>query len=149
MSDTSDRAPTAGEISVGDVGPKLIVEGLKRKDFVKYAGASGDFNRLHYDEPYAKENGNESVFSQGMLTAGYVARMVTDWFGLNRISTFSVRFQSPVWPGDTITITGDVTEVAETDDGEAVTAELIASNQDDEAVITGSVTATLPAEGTL
>ena len=146
MSDGPNRGPTAGAFAEGEAGPELVVEDLEREDFVKYAGASGDFNPLHYDDPYAKETGNESVFGQGMLTAGHVARMVTDWFGLDRVSGFTIRFQAPVWPGDTITVTGEVTEVVEIDDGETVTADLIASNQDDEAVITGSVTATLPAE---
>jgi acyl dehydratase len=145
MSDEYDKSATAGAFNVGDAGPELVVEDLERKDFVKYAGASGDFNPLHYDEPYAKATGNESVFGQGMLTAGYVARMVTDWVGLNRVSNFSVRFQTPVWPGDTITVTGEVTDVVKTDDGETVTADLVASNQDNETVVTGTFTATLPA----
>ncbi|MCY4729948.1 hypothetical protein KY092_05165 [Natronomonas gomsonensis] len=146
MSDASQRSPTAADLAVGDAGPELVIENLERKDFVKYAGASGDFNPLHYDEPYAKANGNDSVFGQGMLTAGYVARMVTNWFGIDRISNFSVRFQARVWPGDTITITGEVTDVTETDDGATITADLVATNQNGDAVITGSVTTDLPAE---
>lgn len=146
MSDADERTLTAQTVAVGDAGPELVVEDLERKDFVKYAGASGDFNPLHYDEPYARESGNESVFGQGMLTAGYVARMVTDWFGLDRITTFSVRFQAQVWPGDTITVTGEVTEVTETDNRAVVSADLVALNQADDAVITGSVTANLPPE---
>ena len=143
MSDASSGTPTAADLAVGDTGPELVVEDLERKDFVKYAGASGDFNPLHYDEPYAKATGNDSVFGQGMLTGGYVARMVTDWFGLNSISNFSIRFQARVWPGDTITVTGEVTDVTETDDGTIVAADLVATNQEDEAVVTGSAAANL------
>lgn len=71
-----------GDVAIGDTGPEVVVEGLKRENSVRYAGASGDFNPIHYDEPYAKEAGNDSVFAQGTLTARFVAHMLSNWFGL-------------------------------------------------------------------
>ncbi|MEF8906584.1 MAG: MaoC family dehydratase N-terminal domain-containing protein, partial [Haloarculaceae archaeon] len=79
---TGEPVRTAGEVAAGDAGPKLTVEDIQRPDFVKYAGASGDFNPVHYSEPYAHATGSRSVFGQGMLTAGYAAHFVADWFGL-------------------------------------------------------------------
>lgn len=146
MTDGRPESLTAADLSIGDTVPELVVEEVEREDFVKYAGASGDFNPLHYDEPYAIENGNESVFGQGMLTAGYVTRIVTDWLGLSAVTNLNVRFQARVWPGDTLTITGEVTDVTPSNDGTVVSADLVATNQDDDTVITGSITADLPSQ---
>lgn len=141
MSDAYDSPLHAGDVTVGDTGPAVVVEELERADFVKYAGASGDFNPIHYDEPYAKRQGHPSVFGQGMLTAGVAAHAAADWFGLAAIDRFRTRFTAQVWPGDTITATGEVTAVR---DESVVEADIVVRNQDDEAVLTGSVVATLP-----
>lgn len=137
---TDNPNPTAATLEVGDQGPELVVEDVERRDFVKYAGASGDFNPIHYDDPYAREAGNESVFGQGMLTAGYAATMASNWFGIGNVTRFSVRFQARLWPGDTVTATGEVTEI---DPDGMVTAEVVVANQDDEALVTGEVEADL------
>lgn len=46
----SDLPATSTDFKIGDKGPELVAN-LKREDFVRYAGASGDFNPIHYDEP--------------------------------------------------------------------------------------------------
>ncbi len=135
----------AGDVSAGDTGPEVVVEDLTRQDFVRYAGASGDFNPIHYDEPFATGAGNPSVFGQGMLTAGFAATQVTDWFGLDRIEAFSTRFQSRVFPGDTVRATGEVVGIEEADDGShVVEVDLVVTVADGEAVVTGSARARLP-----
>lgn len=143
MTGASERPPHADDIDVGDAGPELVVEDIDREDFVRYAGASGDFNPLHYDEQFARDAGNEGVFAHGMLTAGYVARLVTDWFGLGQIQTFDVRFRTRVWPGETLTITTEVTEKKEYEDATIVHTDIIVQNQADETVLTGSASAAL------
>ncbi len=129
------------EVEVGDTGPTVVVKDLERKHFVKYAGASGDFNPIHYDEPYARATGNESVFGQGMFTAGVASRVVTDWFELESIESFGVRFRSQVFPGDSIVGTGEIVD-DESDDGR-VEVDLEATNQRGETLLTGSATASL------
>lgn len=143
MTGTSERSPDAEDIDVGDAGPELVVEDIDREDFVRYAGASGDFNPLHYDEQFARDAGNEGVFAHGMLTAGYVARLVTAWFGLAQIQTFNVRFRDRVWPGDTLTITTEVTEKKQDEDATIVDVDILVQNQADETVLTGVVSAGL------
>lgn len=145
MTDSPGWTPTATDIVVGDTGPGVVVEDIERADFVKYAGASGDFNPIHYDEPYAKAAGNPSVFGQGMLTAGYAASMVSDWFGVGNVMRFKVRFRAQLWPGDTVTVAGEVTDIDAHDDGATVTADVVVTNQDDERLITGEVEADLQA----
>lgn len=134
-----DPVQSTDDVSVGDSGPTVIVEGLVPQDFVQYAGASGDFNPIHYDEPYARALGNDGVFGQGMLTAGYAGHFVSDWFGLDAVRRFRSRFTARVWPGDTLTVSGEVTGV----DSPEVTAELSVTRQTGETVLLGDVTAKL------
>ena len=154
--DSDTASPTAGfesaaedgpavtsldELAVGDTGPTIVVEDVTRQQFVKYAGASGDFNPIHYDEPYARAAGNESVFGQGMFTAGIASRVVTDWVGLESVSAFDVRFQSPVVPGETITASGELVD-SHPDDG-VVEIALEATTQHGRTLLTGTATASV------
>ena len=83
-----------------------MVEDLKRTQIVQYAGASGDYNPLHTDEMFTTEvAGYPSVFAHGMLTMGMTGRMVTDWFGVEALKNYGVRFVKQVFPGDTLTAT--------------------------------------------
>ena len=139
------RTPLTGDrVALGDEASPVVVKNLERRDFVKYAGASGDFNPIHYDEPYATAAGNESVFAQGMLTAGFAAHAVADWLGLANVRTYTVRFQARVFPGDTVTASGVVTDVERTDETTVVVADLAVTNQDGTEVLSGSATAELP-----
>ncbi|OLZ42141.1 dehydratase [Natrinema saccharevitans] len=137
--DEFERVRTVGGIEPGDAGPTVVVADLERKHFVKYAGASGDFNPIHYDEPYATGAGNESVFGQGMFTAGVTSRVVANWFDLRDVRSFGVRFQSRVFPGDTVVASGEVAEINEG----TVEAELEARTTDGETLLTGTATAAL------
>ena len=79
------------ELTVGDVSAPLVVDGLSRTDFVRYAGASCDFNPMHHDDTIATRFGNPSVFGHGMLTAGITARVVVGWFGPAALRRYDVR----------------------------------------------------------
>lgn len=137
-----------GELSTGDPMPERSAGPLARRDFVRYAGASGDFNPIHYDEPYARRVGNPTVFGQGMFTAGVAAHAVADWLGLARVGTFGVRFQSRVWPGDVVTARGEVTDI-ERETSERLDADLLVerhrpeSPDETETVLSGWASATL------
>jgi acyl dehydratase len=134
------------DVAVGEKGPELVVENIERKDFVRFAGATGDFNPMHYDDPAAKAAGHPSAFGPGMLTGGFGAHMLCGWFGIENVRSFSVRFTDRVWPGDTVTVTGEVTE--KDDDDGVVEAEFEVSNQDGKTVVTGTATAALPSRDT-
>lgn len=134
-------------IKVGDRLPPFVVENLTRTDLVRYAGASGDFNPIHHDETFAKMAGNPTVFGHGMLTAGFVARCVTDFVGAANLRRYKVRFATRVWPGDTITCTGTVTRVYEAEGEPRIDGELMATTQKGETAVTGSFTAVLPGRG--
>jgi acyl dehydratase len=70
---------------------------LRRVDLIKYAGASGDFNVIHWNERIAKSVGLPNVIAHGMLTMAEAGRYVTDWVGdPGAVRDFSVRFSAPV-----------------------------------------------------
>ncbi len=81
---------------------------LTRTDFVRYQGASGDFNPIHHDEEFAAAAGYPSVFSVGMLQAGILATYCTDWLGAEHVRRFAVQFREQVWPGDRIVCSATV-----------------------------------------
>ncbi|WP_254522147.1 FAS1-like dehydratase domain-containing protein [Natrinema caseinilyticum] len=139
--DDFERVGDVAELAVGEAGPRVVVEDLERQHFVRYAGASGDFNPIHYDEPYATDAGNESVFGQGMFTAGITSRVVTNWFDVADVTSFGVRFQSRVFPGDTVVATGEVAAV-DPETG-TVEADLEATTTTGETLLTGTATAHL------
>jgi acyl dehydratase len=92
-----------GDVHVGTIGPVGVA------DFVRYAGASGDFNPLHYDPDYARAAGFPSVFAQGMFHAGVLGSLVAGWLGPEGVRRFQVRFLEVVWPGDTLTLSATIT----------------------------------------
>ena len=132
------------DVKPGDALPPVVIENLTRTDLVRYAGASGDFNPIHHDEEFARAAGNPTVFGHGMLTAGFVARCVTDFVGPENLRRYKVRFATRVWPGDTITCTGTVTRVYEADGEQRIDGEVVATTQKGETAVTGVFTAALP-----
>ena len=134
-------APRFADLSVGDEAPPLVVENLSRTHFVRYAGASGDFNPMHHDDTIASQVGNPSVFGHGMLTAGLMARVVKDWLGAEALRKFQVRFAKQVWPGETLTFAARVTGLTPEGEGGLVELALSATNQDGEEKLTGTAPA--------
>jgi acyl dehydratase len=127
------------QFSVGTQLTGRPVEGITRTDIVRYAGASGDFTPLHHDEPYARAVGNPGVFAMGMMTTGYLAGALDDWFGPGALRRFRVRFRDRVWPDDSLRFIGVVRErdlAAGT-----VTVDLEVRNQNDVVVVSGEAVA--------
>src|ERR1700732_4605093 len=98
--------------SVGAQAPDRDFGPLTRQMFVRYAGASGDLNPMHYDDQLAQSAGYPSVFAQGMFSAALLAGFATDWLGAGNVRHFGVRFREQVWPGDVLTCPGSVTAVS-------------------------------------
>jgi len=137
-------AVPAGELSVGDSRELVLVDDLTRTRIVQYAGASGDYNPLHTDEVFAtKVAGFPSVFAHGMLTMGMTGRVLTDWFGAERLKSYGVRFVGQVWPGDTLTATAVVTALRAEDGEHLADLSVATRNQRGEEVLTGTATARL------
>lgn len=84
------------EVDIGTELPPLTVR-FTRADLVRYAGASTDFNPIHYSERFAAQVGLPGVVAHGMLTMGAGLRLVTDWIGDPAgVRSYAVRFTKPV-----------------------------------------------------
>lgn len=129
------------EIHEGDEAPPVVMANITRTHVVKYAGASGDFNPIHHDELYAIRAGNDRVFAMGMMTAGFLSRMITDWVGDGKLSRYKIRFARQVWPGDTITCQGKIIRKYTEGSKNYLEAEVFAENQRAEKVVTGMIVA--------
>ena len=89
-------SPRPEQVGVGDRLPALTVR-FTRETLVRYAGASTDFNPIHYSDFYAGQLGLASVIAHGMLTMGTALRVVTDWVGdPSLVTSYFVRFTKPV-----------------------------------------------------
>ena len=132
------------DINVGDNRTLLVVDDLTRTQLVQYAGASGDYNPLHSDDKFTTEvAGYPSVFAHGMLTMGMTGRVLTDWFGVEGLASYGVRFVKQVFPGDTLTATATVTAVRDEDGHRLADLEVSTVNQDGDVVLSGTATARL------
>jgi acyl dehydratase len=123
------------------------LENVSRTHFVRYAGASGDFNPMHHDDTVATKVGYPSVFGHGMFTAGVLSHYVTDWVGLENLRKFRVRFTGQVYPGDTLTFGAKVTRKYKENDENRVDADLSVANQEGKVILSGAATAALPSRG--
>jgi len=89
---------------------------VTRLSLVKYCGASGDFNIIHWNERVARSVGLPNVIAHGMFTMAQAGRYVTDWAGdAGAVVEFGVRFSAPVVvpdddAGATIEVSGTVEE---------------------------------------
>ena len=104
------------------IGEELFTRrySIDRALLVRYAGASGDFNPIHYNERVAREVGLDGVIAHGMATMGLAASAVTDWAGdPGAVVDYGVRFTRPVVVPDPGEVSLDVTGRvgALTDDG--------------------------------
>jgi acyl dehydratase len=89
-------APDFDGLTVGDVVAERSFP-LTRDSLVRYAGASGDFNPIHYRDDVAQQVGLPGVLAHGMLTMGFAVQPVVDWVGdPGRIRDYQVRFTRPV-----------------------------------------------------
>ena len=100
------------------VGQELQARDFKitRDSLVRYAGASGDFNPIHYRDDFAKAVGLPGVLSHGMLTMGLAVQVVVDAIGdSGRVIDYQVRFTKPVLvdseKGATVSVAAKVIEI--------------------------------------
>jgi acyl dehydratase len=124
------------DAGVGDLLPTSTVT-ITRADLVRYAGASGDLNPIHWNERTAVDAGLPGVIAHGMFTMALAARHVADWAGdPTAVSAFSTRFTKPV-------------VVPDDEDGAAIELGGKVTARDDDGVLTVSVTAKADGKGVL
>jgi len=98
-----------------EVGQEIGSESFTftRDSLVRYAGASGDFNPIHYRDDFAKSVGLDGVLAHGMLTMGAAVQVAVNWVGdAGKVIDYGVRFTKPVFvdanEGALVTVVGKV-----------------------------------------
>lgn len=100
-------------IKVSQSLPELAIP-LTRTLIVATAIATRDFQDVHHDPALALERGSKDIFMNILTSNGLVARYVTDWAGPRaRLRRVAIRLGAPNYPGDTMTLTGDVVSTAD------------------------------------
>jgi acyl dehydratase len=89
---------------------------LTRDSLVRYAGASGDFNPIHYRDDFAQSVGLDGVLAHGMLTMGAAVQVAVNWVGdAGKVIDYGVRFTKPVFvdaaDGAVLVVTGKIGEI--------------------------------------
>jgi acyl dehydratase len=98
------------EVAVGDPLAPLEIP-LTRTLIVATAIASRDYQDVHHDPGLAVERGSPDIFMNILTTNGFVGRFVTDWTGPGAVvEGVSIRLGAPNYPGDTMVLTGQVTD---------------------------------------
>jgi acyl dehydratase len=129
------------QVSVGDELPALVKEPITRVQLARYAGASGDYNPIHIDEPYAQAAGMRGVIAHGMLSMAFLGEAVARWSSPTSVQSIEARFKSIVRPGDSLTVRGTVLEKNESD--RTVRLRVWCENQDGTTVTDGAATVRL------
>jgi acyl dehydratase len=127
----------------GETLPGVVTGPITRHILALYAGASGDYNPLHTDRDYARNAGAPDVFAHGMLSAAYLARVVTNWVDQSAIRTLGVRFVAITHVGDEVHCRATVSKKHVEHGEKRVTLELSAHNQSGEIKITGTAVVAL------
>jgi len=94
-----------------EIGSEVFT--FSRDSLVRYAGASGDFNPIHYRDDFAKSVGLDGVLAHGMLTMGAAVQVAVNWVGdAGKVIDYGVRFTKPVFvdanDGALVTVVGKV-----------------------------------------
>jgi len=129
--------PDFDTLTIGDVVAERTTE-LTRDTLVRYAGASGDFNPIHYRDDIATAVGLPGVIAHGMLTMGLAVQPVVDWAGdPSLVTDYQVRFTRPVvvdpQTGAAVTIVAKVGQL----DAEASVARIDLTVTFDDATVLG------------
>lgn len=100
------------DLSVGqDIGTRTVE--VSRADLIRYAGASGDFNPIHWNDRFARQVELPGVIAHGMFTMGAAVQLVVDWIGdPAAVIDYQTRFTKPVVVDDTDDGRGAAIEVA-------------------------------------
>jgi acyl dehydratase len=136
-------SPAYDEVQVGDELPPLSI-GITRQALVRYAGASGDFNPIHWNPRFAAEVGLPDVIAHGMFTMGSAVRVVTSWAGdPGAVTSYGVRFTKPVVVPDPGAAVLEVSAVVATKDDESRTVRVDITARCDDVTVLGRAQATV------
>ena len=134
------EAITPVHAAVGHELPS-VRRAISRNSINAYRDASGDHNRIHYDDKFAAATRFGSVIAHGMLTLTLVSEMMTQAYGTDWLTTgtLRVRFRGAAYPGDTLEANGVVSRAESGETGATITCNIQVRNADNgDSIITGT-----------
>lgn len=132
------------DIEVGAAVPALVKKTSTRQ-LVQWAGASEDFNEIHYDKDHAIKTGLPGVIIHGRLKAAFLGQLMTDWIGAEgKLNKFSCSYKAMDMPGSTLTCKGTITKKYDKDGQGFVECDIWVENEKGEKTTEGRATVVLP-----
>ena len=143
MTDT----PFFEDVTIGGEIPALEKNPTPRQ-LVMYAGASGDFNPIHYDRDAAAARGLPGIVIHGQLVSACLMQLLTDWLGAAGIlKKYSVSYKAMTFPGERLLLRGQITKKSDAGDPSAeglVTLSIWAENPQGGKTVAGTAVVKLP-----
>ena len=134
------------DVVAGSDIPTLVKHPTTRQ-LVMWAGASGDYNEIHYDKDVALAQNMPGVIIHGWLTASYLCQLLTDWIGdEGMLLKFSVAFRGMLFPGQDVTCKGKVTKKYTQGKDNLVECEIWAENPKGEKTAPATAVVSLPSK---
>jgi acyl dehydratase len=135
------------DVVVGSEITPLVKQPTTRQ-LVMWAGASGDFNPIHYDKDFALKRGLPGVVVHGQLAGCFLGQMLTDWLGEEgSLKKLSLSYKGMNFPGEALTCKGTVAKKYIEDDQHLVVLSIWAENPRGEKTVSGTAIVTLPSMG--
>jgi acyl dehydratase len=130
-------------MQIGDQLPELAVE-LTPTLIIATAIASRDYQDVHHDVALARQHGMPGIFMNILTTNGFVGRFVTDWAGPDAVvRSIAIRLGVPNFPGDTMRLRGQVTDVV-AENGDAIATVAVRGSNSIGDHVTGTVVVAVP-----
>ncbi len=131
------------DVAVGTEIPALEKNPTPRQ-LVMYAGASGDYNPIHYDRDAAAARGLPGIVVHGQLVSACLMQLLTDWLGTEgTLKKYSVSYKAMTFPGERLMLRGQATKKSEYGDG-LVTLSIWAENPRGDKTVAGTAVVRLP-----
>jgi acyl dehydratase len=137
------NTPHFEDCAIGTEIPALEKHPTPRQ-LVMYAGASGDYNPIHYDRDAAAERGLPGIVVHGQLVSACLMQLLTDWLGAGGVlKKLGVSYKAMTFPGERLLCRGTVAKKSESGDG-IVTLSIWAENPRGEKTVAGTAVVELP-----
>ena len=135
------------DVTVGDEVTPLVKQPTTRQ-LVMWAGASGDYNPIHYDKDFAQGRGLPGVIVHGQLIGAFLGQLMTDWIGeQGSLRKLSCNYKGMNYPGEALTFKGKVTKKYVENEHHYVECRLRAENSKGEKTASGMAIVILPSRG--
>ena len=141
---TTATLPDWNTLQPGDALPPLELPPIRRLDLALSCGASGDHNPIHVDVDFARSAGMPDVFAHGMLSAAWLARLLTHWVPQSAIRSLDLRFAAITHVGERIRCTGTVDEKFEHEGRRSVRLKIATANADGAIKLSGEALVAWP-----